>query len=341
VEEMENWQLQQLKALQLDVKIRKTQERIKEWYEHYNGEVYVSFSGGKDSTVLLDIARKMYPEIEGVFCDTGMEYPEIRDFVKTFSNIKWIKPCMYEKKSRNYVKTDFRSIILDIGYPIISKEVSQVISEARKNKETGKCSYRIKRLNGELKDKKGNKSIYNCEKYKFLMDSDFKISHKCCDIMKKNPVHQYEKQTGKKPFIGTMTDESMARKTAWIKNGCNSFDSKRPNSKPLSFWTEQDILKYIKINNLKIAKVYGDVVEDQEIEGQQCIDGYNCKYKTTGVKRTGCMFCMFGAHLEKEEDNRFLRMKKTHPKQYDYCMKSVDDGGLGLAKVLDFIGVKY
>ena len=47
------------------------------------------------------------------------------------------------------------------------------------------------------------------------------------------------------------------------------------------------------------------------------------------------MFCMFGAHLEKEP-NRFQRLKETHPKQYDYCINK-----LGLGEVLDYINVKY
>lgn len=81
-----------LQALPLDLKIAKTQNRIREWYNYYGGEVYVSFSGGKDSTVLLDIVRELYPDIEAVYVDTGLEYPELRDFVKTIDNVTWLKP---------------------------------------------------------------------------------------------------------------------------------------------------------------------------------------------------------------------------------------------------------
>ena len=84
--------LKLLQALPLDLKIAKTQNRIREWYNYYGGEVYVSFSGGKDSTVLLDIVRGLYPDIEAVYVDTGLEYPELRDFVKTIDNITWLKP---------------------------------------------------------------------------------------------------------------------------------------------------------------------------------------------------------------------------------------------------------
>ena len=125
-----------------------------------------------------------------------------------------------------------------------------------------------------------------------------------------------------------MTDESNIRKNAWLKNGCNSFNG-RGVSTPMAFWTEQDVLKYLKDFNIPYCSVYGDIEDDG-----------NGNLHTTGEHRTGCMFCMFGAHLEKEP-NRFQRMKETHPKQYEYCMKPVEEGGLGLATVLDYIGVKY
>ena len=79
--------LRDLQSQTLERKIAITQTRIIEWYQKWNGKVYISFSGGKYSTVLLDIARKIYPEIEGVFVDTGLEYPEIREFVNTINNI--------------------------------------------------------------------------------------------------------------------------------------------------------------------------------------------------------------------------------------------------------------
>lgn len=125
-----------------------------------------------------------------------------------------------------------------------------------------------------------------------------------------------------------MACESNLRKTAWLKNGCNSFDSKRPISQPLSFWTEQDILKYLKEFNTPYASVYGDIIADK-----------NGKLHTTKCDRTGCVFCGFGCHLEKEA-NRFQRLKETHPKLWDYCMRDWDKGGLGMKEVLDYIGVK-
>ena len=114
-------ELHQLQALSLNEKVERTKVRIKQWVEHYGlDHVYVSFSGGKDSTVLLDIARKMYPNIKAVFLDTSLEFPELRQFVSTFDNVEYLKPSM-----------NFRQVIEKYGYPVISKEVSECVMGAR------------------------------------------------------------------------------------------------------------------------------------------------------------------------------------------------------------------
>ena len=188
-----------------------------------------------------------------------------------------------------------------------------------------------------------DRSMYSQEKYKFFLEAPFEISSKCCNVMKKNPTHSYAKQTGRKPMTAQMASESRLRTQQWIRNGCNGFHMKEPISNPMSFWTEQDVLLYIKENNLSIASVYGDVVIDYESEGQ--IDGQMDMglfdeerriLKTTGVSRTGCMFCGYGCHLE-SSPNRFERMKVTHPKQYDYIMRAKEEGGLNYKEVIDWI----
>ena len=142
--------------------------------------------------------------------------------------------------------------------------------------------------------------------------------------MKKKPAHQYYKQTGKKPIIATMAVESRLRTQQYLKQGCNGFKNKIPTSTPMAFWTEQDVLQYLYENKIPYASVYGEIKIDE-----------NGKYYTTRCKRTGCMFCGYGCHLEKEP-NRFQMLKETHPKQYNYIIND-----LGFGKVLDFINVKY
>jgi 3'-phosphoadenosine 5'-phosphosulfate sulfotransferase (PAPS reductase)/FAD synthetase len=297
---MQSWSLQR--------KIQVTQTRIIEWYQKNNGKVYVSFSGGKDSTVLLDLARRIYPDIPAVFIDTGLEYPELREFVKSISNVVWLKPDM-----------NFRKVIETYGYPIISKNVSRAIHDVKK---LGNNCWSARAFDGR------ETGLYNYTKYKYLLDSPFKISNQCCEVMKKKPLKKYEKQSGNKPIIGTMACESQARKIAWLHNGCNSFSGKNQKSQPMSFWTEQDVLEYISLTGISYTQVYGEIIKDK--------DG---KYHTTKCNRTGCIFCGFGCHLEKEP-NRFQRLKETHPKLWEYCMRDWNSGGLGMKSVLEYIGVK-
>ena len=340
------YDLKQMQSLPLDIKIRMTKERIRQWYEYWDGQVYVSFSGGKDSTVLKHIVDSMYDDVPAVFVNPGLEYPEIQKFAMSQKNVVTVRPEMR-----------FDEVIKKYGYPVVSKEVAQTVCEAKKNAQTGKYIYRIKKLNGELIGKNGKPSTYNIPQWKFLLDAPYDISHKCCDVMKKKPAKTYEKTTGRKAIIGTLASESTLRKTQWVRYGCNAFESKRPTSQALSFWTEQDILHYLKQFDVPYCSVYGEIVlvdDGEQFEGQlttfDVLNDYDgTLLKTTGCDRTGCIFCMFGCHLEKEP-NRFQRLKETHPRQYEYCIGGGEmvDGkwqpskeGLGLGKVLDYINVKY
>lgn len=312
-------QLKKLQSLTLEQKIQAAKVRITEWYEHWQGKVYVSFSGGKDSTVLLDIARSIYPDIEAVFVDTGLEYPEIRRFVKQHENVTVLRP-----------KMRFDEVIKKYGYPVISKEVSRDIQAAR-HKPNGKTAQKFDGQSDYCK-KYGEK--FDLSKWIWLKDSDIPISGQCCTIMKKQPSKAYAKKTGKHAIIGTMAEESILREQIWLEYGCNAFTADNPQSTPMAFWTEQDVLQYLKITGIPYCSVYGDIVaSDGECDYDSTL--IPSKLHCTGCQRTGCMFCMFGVHLEKEP-NRFQRMKITHPKQYDYCINN-----LGLGKVLDYIGVPY
>jgi len=310
---MELWQLQQLQSLPLEAKIIKTKMRIREWYDYWDADICVSFSGGKDSTVLLHIVRELYPDVPAVFVDTGLEYPEIRDFVKTIDNVVWLKP-----------KISFREVIKKYGWNYPSKDVANMIYYAKRGSR-----WALNTLQGLNPDGSYSDFKQRYKKWQYLIDAPFIISNKCCLIMKEEPLNRFHKEKKLNPIIATMASESQRRKNSYLKTGCNAFNSKIPISKPLSFWTEQDILTYIKTYEIPYASIYGDIIQNSK--GQ---------LETTGEQRTGCMFCPVGCHLEKEP-NKFQRMKITHPKIYEYCMKPIEEGGLGLSKVLDYIGVKY
>lgn len=351
--------LKQMQSLPLEAKIIMTQQRIRQWYDHWDGQVYVSFSGGKDSTVLKHIVDNTpgVHDVPAVFVNTGLEYPEIQKFVKDVKAGRW--DCFNPNVVILRPEMRFDEVLKKYGYPVVSKIVSKRVEEARSAKQKGNIdAVCVQQIEGRYKTPEGSESPFNYPKWTFLMDAPFSISHKCCNVMKKKPASQYEKETGRKPIIGTMAHESKLRYQSWLKNGCNAFDSDKPKSQPMSFWTEQDILHYIKKFNVPYCPVYGEIHVKPPVgteEGQMnVIDYIGCWdetdiLETTGCSRTGCIFCMFGCHLE-QEPNRFQRLKETHPRQYEYCIGGGEmvDGkwqplkeGLGLGKVLDYIGVKY
>ena len=120
-----------------------------------------------------------------MFSDTGLEYPEVRDFVKTIPNCEMIKP-----------KLTFRQVIEKYGYPIISKDQSNHLYSYR----VTKSEYTKNTLINGNKSGMGNIA----KKWFFLTDAPFLISDQCCGALKKQPAHQYEKKSGRHPMLGIM-----------------------------------------------------------------------------------------------------------------------------------------
>lgn len=173
-------ELKYLQSLLLEEKIDITKLRIIEFYQHYDGNVYVSFSGGKDSTVLLHIAREVYPDIKGVYVDTGLEFPEVKQHVKSIDNIDIIRPSM-----------TFKQVLDEYGFVYPSKETSEKIYYARSGSQ-----WAINCLHGLKADGTQSNFLQRFKKWNYLVDAPFKISPKCCDIMKKKPFHDYMKRHG-------------------------------------------------------------------------------------------------------------------------------------------------
>ena len=281
--------LPKLRSLKLEDKVLYSTVKIKEFYLAHKGKVYVSFSGGKDSTVLLHLVRSVYPDVKAVFFDTGLEFPEIREFARSTENVEFVKPEM-----------TFKQVIQQEGYPVIGKEAAHYISLARRGLPSG-----IDRMKRDDR--------YGYAKFAYLMDAPFPISENCCARLKKGPSHDYTKRTGLYPFVGTRIDESQRRETNWILYGDNNLDARYPQSNPLSIWTTKDVWDYIRKYDLPYSKIY-----DMGYEG------------------TGCIFCMFGIMSDRD---RFLRLKASHPKLWAYCMKPVEEGGLGMKDVLDYMHI--
>jgi 3'-phosphoadenosine 5'-phosphosulfate sulfotransferase (PAPS reductase)/FAD synthetase len=270
-----------------------------------------------------------------------MEYPQVRRFAKEKDGIIRLRP-----------EGTIKQIIDDCGWNFPSKDVAAIIEAARRDKK-----WAIDRLNGLGKD--GKPSAYR-EMYKKwwpLVDAPFKISDRCCLRMKEDVVAKYEKETGRHPILALMADESARRQEAYLRTGCNAFEksyfldpetgeeveqvNKRPMSKPMGFWTENDVLQYLYENKISIAEPYGQIVEENQVAGQMNLfdmgvssSCQGCKYRTTGESRTGCMFCTVGCHLD--HFAKIKRLKAYSPKLYDYCMDY-----LGEREVLSWIDRHY
>lgn len=377
-------ELQQWQHLPLSIKVSMTKDRVRQWVNTYGEDgVYVSFSGGKDSTVLMDIVRNKcgYDKVVGVFVDTGLEFPEIREFVRSYENVTWLRP-----------KMSFKQVVERYGFPFISKEVTENVAGAKKYLKVllkdSDCKTLEELLNNREKlaemlndrmiNRKGGsnqrlacllgmrtrmndnpvkaypseseKSTFLQEKYKFFLEAPFDISPMCCNVMKKDPVHNYYRQTHKCPITAQMASESRLRTQKWLENGCNGFHLSIPTSNPMAFWTEQDVLMYIKENDIRICSVYGEIVEDtsntDDIAGQLSfsdIDGWEdyevsekITLKTTGCPRTGCMLCGFGCHLKEVGKSRFETLNKTHPKVHK-ALDVVQNNGYTMKQAIDWI----
>lgn len=231
--------LNRLQTLPVEAKAIYSKMIIQRFYIQERGKVYVAYSGGKDSTVLLHLVRSLYPEVPAVIC-----------------------------KARR-------------GAPSALKLLDTPTSEFR----------------------------YGKAHYRHLLDAPFKISSKCCDRLKKAPFRTYETESGRAGIIGTKAEDSHLRATVQMKEG----EIRGHKCAPLGIWTDEDIWEYIRIHGLNYCHVYD-----------------------MGYKATGCVFCMFGIMFDR---HRFLKLKATHPRLWEYCMRSWDEGGLGMREVCDYIGI--
>lgn len=319
-----------------------------EFFLFYNGEVYLAWSGGKDSDVGCDIIDKLWSgEFTGVYitedtwklitsyskprrvmCNTGLEFPELVERTKlravTHKDVDILKP-----------KMGFTRVISEIGVAVGSKTIamqlrrlkSYLANPTEKNKAT-----RILYMTGIKSDGSKSKNLGLSPKWLRLLDAPFPVSDQCCNIFKKDPFKKYEKETSKKAVIFTTTEESSQRTLSYMQTGCNSFERGKEKCRPYSIFTKNNTWEYAEKFGLRFADVYYErTVEVEELDGSKV-----CR-TLEAEERTGCTFCMFGVHLEpKNKNNRIQRLRLSHPKYWDIVVNKCE-----LFKRLDYINVPY
>lgn len=299
--------------------------KFSEFFLAFEGNVYLLWSGGMDSDTGCHLVRKiwhsdvpelspgmqdllrLYPEPPRVHGNTGLEFPEITEHVKKYDgDLEIVKPLMGYKK-----------VVEKYGFAIGSKQISMQLERLKgylTNPSEKNTATKNLYMYGQKKDGSKSKGSKLSERWKFILfQDDIKISGKCCDVFKKQPFYRYEEKTGRKPVIFTTVSESNMRRNAYKQSGCNTMDKGKEKCRPFSIFTKKDAWDIAEEDGLRFADVYYDrTVDVKQLDGS---------FKTESLpaeERTGCVICVFGAHLEsKEKPNRMQRLSISHPVLYD------------------------
>lgn len=333
-------ELKELQSLPLGDKIKMTKEILERYIDYHGKDIcYMSLSGGIGSTVLYFLLKEVEPTIPAVFINTRNEYPEV---VKHVYLLKAQNNKKYAKKMRKYLPYNDprnigdtitvmfpemlqREVFMKKGYLVFSKKVTRQLSDCRSFMKQNPDGYFKE---DRFKNKMNTENRYSVSKrYRYLLAAPFPIKEGCCQCLKHSVFERYQRQTGRTCAItGEQASESIARKKSFEKYGALGYDRVTAKCMPLGFWTQQDLLEFIVTYNIPYATCYGDIIRE------------NGKYKTTGETRTGCMFCTAGIQYEKGT-NRFQRMRTTHPRHFNYMMKPLEEGGLGMGEVLKWMNI--
>ena len=246
------------------------------------------------------------------------------------------------------------SLCREIGIPLISKSVARSVRRVRRYLQQAGLQYSdiepylsptkdnvekllemglnktsvIILLGYNFKDGCFGSMSKLSDKWRPLIYAPFEVSEMCCDELKKKPAKRISKIVGKfVPMTGEKAIDSMQRKLAYVKTGCNAIDTKSMSgvSKPLGSMTEQGLLHNAKRLQIPMADIYGDIIQ---IDNNYCF---------SGAQRTGCDCCGFGIT---HEPDRFVKLYERNPAKVREAFKPVDQGGLGYKEAIEYLN-KY
>lgn len=251
---------------------------------------YVSFSGGKDSTIIHHLVDMAIPgnKIPRVFINTGIEYVDIAAFVRSlaasdsrFVIVNPIKPI--------------NQVLEKYGYPFKSKEHSLKIGQWQKGMKSPNI---IKYVQGD-----STFSCPRCLRYQGEQGYPLHLSNQCCYKLKKEPAHAYEKRSGRSiPILGLRIDEGGQRSN---HKGCAIFDKKGKlmKFKPLNPVSDEWEAEFIRRNKIRLCDLY---------------------YPPYNFKRTGCKGCPYAIDLQEQLTTMSLYLPNER-KQCEIIWKKVYD----------------
>lgn len=330
-------EMQALQALPYEIKVKKAKQRVREFIQGcdqlgFNTHISV---GGLDSITLLCLIRSMNIDIPAISVSTLEDKSIIR--VHKELGVTMLKPL----KSKH-------EILQEEGFPVISKKIATKIMVLQDPTENN-ATIRHAIITGECGEKghfATNSAMQLPKRWLELFGGyenenegtdyqvpPFKVSSKCCEIMKEKPCDIWAKEHNSKPFLGLMASEGGRRQEALEEHGCNYFGKTTIRSAPFAPFLRNDLLQLALDLNVPVPEIYGKIVQDP-----------NGNLRTTGAQRTGCEMCGFGIHMEKRP-HRFDKLYDRNPNAWEYWMHSccTDENGnkYGWGLVLDYIGVEW
>lgn len=287
--------------------IEQAKKRIRDVYKQTDGNVYLSFSGGKDSTIVLSLIKDIGLNIPAVFSDTGLELAAIKDFVK------WVKDNYYNNVIIIKPEKSYNEVIKD-GKPFLSKMKSTAIKYYQKNP---KCKTALELYNEEYV-KSHRIRLANKDFHILHENFNIKISDNCCYDMKKRPFEIYVEFsgargsiTGIRAYEGGQRAFNYDRNIKLGKNPCTEIKKGGFIQKsPIIDWTDEMCELYIKNHNVPLSKAYTEY----------------------GLKRTGCYLCPYDRDLEK----RLEILYKYEPNKYKAALYYMQDVYIAQGVKLDF-----